>query len=151
MRDNQTWNISTDQGWQSFEAMRNNLVLAGKNPRAQFVGEKRSLDQNALSHSLYAQIAAQVDDQSVNDIRAECKLRIGVGLLRASDERFREFYDSGLKQLTYEQKLAAMAYVPVTSIMGKKVFSAYVDEVIRTHSQQGISLINPSEADSYGT
>jgi len=149
VKNNQIWDISTDQGWQNFEAMRNNLVLAGKRPHAQFSGEKRNLPQNALSHALYAQIAAAVDDQSVNDIRAECKLRIGVGLLRASDDGFREFYDSGLKQLTYEQKLAAMSYVPITSIMKKKVFSAYVDEVIRTYSQQGISLINPSDADSY--
>jgi len=121
------------------------LRLASKPPRVQFVDVSRTLSQNDMSFALYKQIAAQVEDQSVNDIRAECKLTVGVGLLRMSDEKFQVFYDAGIKQLTYEQKLAAMEFVPVTSLMGKKVFSAYIEELIRKYSQQGISLTMPGE------
>ena len=121
------------------------LRLAGNPPTVQFVDENRTLSQNDMSFALYQQIAAQVEDQSINDIRAECKLRIGIGLIRENDDKFRRFYDSGLKKLTYEQKLEAMQFVPVTSLMGKRVFSKYIDEVIRTYSMQGISLTRPGE------
>jgi len=120
------------------------LQLEGKAPRIQFV-EKRTLNQNDMSFAIYKQVSVQISDQSVNDIRAECKLTIGVGLLRADDEQFMAFYDAGLKKMTYEQKLLAMVYVPVTSLMRPVVFSEYLDEMIRKYSQQGISLIRPRE------
>ena len=149
VRAKQIWDISNGPGWDNFQAMRNNLVLAGQKPRAQFCGEKRTLDQNALSFALYTQIGNQIQDQSISDIRAECKLTVGVPLLRAKDEAFCAFYNAGLLNLTYEQKIAAMEYVPVTSIMGKKVFSQYIDDVIRKYSKQGISIVMPGE-DDYG-
>ena len=140
----QYWHLRTDHECEMFNQHVSMLRLAGKPPRVKFV-DNRSTDQNSMSFALYKQVGQQIDDQSINDIRAECKLTIGVGLLKASDEDFAAFYDSGLKHLTYEQKLAAMKYVPVTSLMGKKVFSDYLDEVIRVYSQRGISLTHPSE------
>jgi len=139
------WHLRTDTEVANFNNHVSQMRLAGKPPTVEFIGEDRSLSQNDLSHSIYSQIASQSDDNSVNDIRAECKLTIGVGLLRASDAKFRDFYDSGLKQLTYEQKLKAMAFVPVTSLMKKKVFSEYLDEVIRKYTMQGYSLTMPGE------
>ena len=144
------WDLGTESVFANFTEVVSQMRLAGKRVIVEFVPEKRTLSQNALAFALYTQIAAQVEDQSINEIRAECKLTVGVGLLRASDEQFREFYDSALKCLTYEQTLAAMAYVPVTSIMDKAVFSKFADEVIRKYSQQGISLISPQEQAAYG-
>jgi len=125
------------------------MVEDGEKPRVKFVSSDRTTDQNSLSWALYRQISSQLDCSSVNDIRAECKLTVGVGLLRASDEGFNDFYAKGLKHLTYPQKLAAMTFIPVSSLMGKKVFSEYISEVIRKYSQQGLSLIKPGE-EAYG-
>ncbi len=141
----QYWHLRTEHEVAMFNQHVSMLRLAGKPARVQFVEDDRTTDQNTMAFALYRQIAAQINDQSVNDIRGECKLVIGVGLLRASDEGFNQFYASGLKHLTYEQKLAAMAYVPITSLMGKKVFSEYLDEIIRKYSQRGISLTRPGE------
>lgn len=146
----QSWDITTDERFQFFSQDRVMRILAGKKVVVQFVDEDRTLDQNALSFALYKQIASQINDQSVNEVRAECKLTVGVRLLMAADEGFADFCNAALKKLNYEQRLASMEYVPVTSLMGKKVFSEYLDEVIRKYSQQGLSLINPAEVDGMG-
>lgn len=142
----QTWDISNDTGWANFTAQRNSMVLAGKRPKAQFMPEKRSLDQNAMSFALYGQIAAQCEDQSLGEIRAECKLNIGVPILREANAEFHEHCLVAIDPLNYEQQIKAMKWTPVTSKMGVKAFSLYMDEVIREYSVQGYSLTHPSEA-----
>jgi hypothetical protein len=138
--------ISTDTGWHAFTTMRNNLVLAGKRPRGQILPDKRNLSQNALSFAVYGQIASQSEDQTVREIRAECKLNYGVPILRAEDEGFNEHCALVIDPLTYEQQLKAMEWTDVTSKMSVKPFSRYMDEVIRVYSQQGYCLLHPSEA-----
>jgi len=148
----QMWWLRNESEMGYFQEHVARMRLAGQRPRVQFVDEKRSQSQNDMSWALYRQIAAQVDDQSVREIRAEVKLEVGVPILRANDEDFRDFYDAGLKHLTYEQKLHCMEkdYCPVTSLMGKKMFSDFIDDVIRRYSQRGLSLVSPAEAQSYG-
>ena len=126
-----------------------NLWAQGKEPKVRFIEQDRTSDQNTMAFALYRQISEQLEDQSINDIRAECKLIVGVGLLRKSDEDFHAFYSMGLQHLTHHQKLAAMEFIPVSSLMSKAVFSEYLDEIIRKYSAAGLSLINPSEAKSY--
>lgn len=150
MRASQVWDISTDHGWQNFEAVRNNMVLAGKRPHAQFSGEKRSVDQNSMIYALYQQIAAQVEDQAIIDIRRECKLRYGVPILRAGNENFAAMYNKAfLRTLDYEEKLQAMDFLPVTSLMTKTQGTEFIDTVIREYTKQGYSLTHPDEAE-YG-
>ena len=75
-----------------------------------------------------------------------CKLHFGVPILRAEDEHFREFYDGALKRLTYEQKMAAMEYVPVTSIMSKAQLSRYLEDMRESFaSQRSVYLEFPVE------
>ena len=89
-------------------------------------GKDRSLDQNAILHAWITQIANELREQTAAQIKAECKLVYGVPILRAEDEEFREFYDRAIKWMTYEQKLDAMAFVPVTSIMTVKQLSQFL-------------------------
>ena len=89
-------------------------------------GKDRSLDQNAILHAWIAQIANELREQTAAQIKAECKLVYGVPILRSEDEEFREFYDRAIKWMTYEQKLDAMAFVPVTSIMTVKQLSQFL-------------------------
>ena len=139
------FDVSTDRGLDIFLDIRNGLLLAGKKAVFELVPEKRSLDQNALSFALYSQIAEQLQDQSIDEVRRECKLRHGVPILRGGSESFREQYDKVIKPHDYETKLAIMGWLPVTSLMNKAQFSEYLDAVIRAYSQQGISITMPGE------
>ena len=112
---------------------------------ATIVDTKRSLDQNALSHVWYNEIE-KAGHEKARDARRYCKLHFGVPMLRAEDEEFRSFYDQALKhQLTYEQKLIAMDFVPVTSRMGQKQMTRYLNSVQEHYASQGISLESRGE------
>ena len=140
------FDVSTDRGLDIFLDIRNGLLLAGKKAVFELVPEKRSLDQNAMSFALYKEIAGQLEDQTVAEVRAECKLRFGVPILRGANERFRAMYDKAIKAtLSYEEKLSAMEFLPVTRLMNKGQFSEYLDTVIREYSKQGIAITMPGE------
>lgn len=108
-------------------------------------GKDRSLDQNAISHAWYQQIATELREQTVLQIKAECKLIYGVPILRAEEEDFRAFSNMALKRLTYEQRLETMKFVPVTSIMTVDQLSQYL--VAMQKGYQGrVALSFPEEA-----
>lgn len=108
-------------------------------------GKDRSLDQNAISHAWYEQVAAELREDSALGVKNFCKLHFGVPILRAEDSDFRSFYDSAIKpHLSYEQKVAAMAFVPVTSLMTAKQLSAYL-EAVQDHYRGSVELEFPPE------
>ena len=139
------WDLSHESVMENFLAFVGNMRLSGKRPIFELVAENRSLSQNDMFWALFAQIAAAVGDQTVEDIRLECKLTIGVPIMRAASEDFRYVYDLAVKPLEYQQKLSAMKWFEVTSKMNKKQGSEFIDEVLRVYSQRGISLIHPSD------
>ena len=104
----------------------------------------RTIDQNALSHALYEQLARELPEDDARGWKRMCKLHFGVPILRADDEHFREFYDSALKRLDYERKIDAMEYVPVTSIMSKSQLSRYIGDMARSFAvERGVHLELP--------
>jgi len=110
------------------------------------IGKSRSMDQNAISHCWYDQLARELREDSALGWKAYCKLMHGVPILRAEDETFREFYDKSIKNtLTYEQKLSAMQYLPVTSLMTKKQLSAYLEAVQADFAKRGVMLEFPKD------
>ncbi len=140
------WDLSSEAAVTNFLAFVAQLRLAGKRPLFEQVPEKRSLDQNSMIYALYEQIASQAQDQSLIDVRRECKLRHGVAILRAGNDKFKALYDRCMKGvLTYEEKLEAMDILPVTRLMTKEQGTAYIDSIIREYSRQGYSLVSPSE------
>lgn len=108
-------------------------------------GKRRTPDQNSISHCFYEQIAKELGDQTEEEVKCECKLRFGVPILRADDPDFRDMYDSGIKGLTYEQKLKAMRFIPVTSLMSREQLSKYLEHVQREFAGRGIVLEFPEE------
>ena len=66
-------------------------------------GGKRSLRQNKLQRLWINEIAEQLSDQSPEEVRGYCKLTIGVPILRAENDTFRERYDAIVRPLPYEQ------------------------------------------------
>lgn len=141
------WTL-TQASLPNFVEFVSHQFLAGRPAvKVKIVPEKRTTDQNSMIYALYGQIAAQCEDQSVIDIRRECKLNYGVPILRASDEVFREVYDNSIMHnLTYDQKLLAMDYMDVTSRMNKKQGTEFIDTVIREYSKRGISIVHPGES-----
>ena len=108
-------------------------------------GAPRSNAQNRLAQRWFTDISTQLGDQTHEDVRAECKLRFGVPILRAENETFRLSYDRVIKALPYEQKLDAIKAfdLPVTRLMTAKQMTAFMDEMQRHWSGQGVRLTDP--------
>lgn len=103
----------------------------------------RSLSQNALAAVWYEQLARERGD-TPEGAKAECKLRFGVPILRAQDEDFRSMYDAAIKHtMSYEQKLAVMRFLPVTSLMSTDQLSQYLQDVQRGYPD--VELLFPDE------
>lgn len=103
-------------------------------------GKDRSLDYNSLSHVWYSEIANQLKDEDALGWKNHCKLHFGVPLLRTEDDEFREIYDNSIKLLSYEKKLQAMKYFPVTSIMTNEQFGKYLQEIQSYFYDLGVNL-----------
>lgn len=111
-------------------------------------GGKRSLRQNKLQRLWLNEIADQLGDQTAEEVRGYCKLTIGVPILRAENEAFRERYDAIVRPLPYEQKLALMMEpldFPITRLMTTRQATAYLDGVHRHFSEKGIVLTDPGD------
>lgn len=107
---------------------------------------KRSEKQNRLLYQWYMDADAQ-GDQTASEVRAECKLILGVPMLRAENEDFRAQYDALIRPMTYEQKLALMLppiEFPVTSLMTVKQKTKFLDLVWQRFTSNGIHLTDPN-------
>lgn len=106
-------------------------------------GKVRSLSQNALLHKWFGEIAKQTHS-TADQVKRECKFYQGCPILMADDPQFVAFL-SHLKSLTIEQKIAAMDYISVTSVMNTKQLSAMCDAVEAKYLPQGIRLSQPED------
>lgn len=108
-------------------------------------GKDRSLDQNAISHAWYEQIARELREDDVIGWKSFCKLHFGVPIMRI-DTEFKAVYDASIKLLSYEQKLIAMRSWPVTSLMTKEQLSKYLEAMQQHFAGQGVQLEFPEAA-----
>lgn len=126
------------------EQIRRNAVMAvlsaGQDMRVEIKPKGRTLPQNAFSHVWYEEIAQALPEDDELGWKCYCKLHHGVPILRAEDEEFRVAYDGAIKGLAYEQKLMAMRYYPVTSLMNVKQLTKYADAVRIDFAARGIHL-----------
>ena len=107
-------------------------------------GDRRSLDQNDLQFKWLSEAAMQLG-HDVEDLRCECKLILGIPILRAEDESFRAMYDECLKPLDYVRKLRLMRHWPITRLMTTRQLSAYLDAMYRRFADQGVALTIPED------
>lgn len=139
MSDKQTFVLqpyphpSRERAIEAVKAAQDGFVVEIKPP-------KRNRGQNDLSHALYEDIAQVLTEDDALGWKCYCKLHHGVPLLRAEDEEFRETYDKAIKGLTYEQKLAVMKILPVTSLMNKKQISKYIEAVKGDFIPRGVTF-----------
>jgi hypothetical protein len=109
-------------------------------------GKDRSLDQNSILHAWINQIATELREQTAAQIKAECKLTIGVPILRAEDEEFREFYDRAIRPMTYEQKLDAMSFIPITSLMTVNQLSQFLTGMQKAYEGRVVLEFPPEDS-----
>lgn len=137
----QRWTLNTKEQLGFFVKHLEERIKEGKRTTVSFSGEGRTVEQNAMLHALIRQIAAQKGDESEVEVKRYVKLHIGVPILRENDE-FREAYDRLIKKkFSYEEKLAAMDLIDVTSEMTKEQFGILIDEATRHFAQQGFEVI----------
>lgn len=107
-------------------------------------GKNRSLDQNAISHAWYSQVARELREDDDRGVKRFCKLHFGVPILRAEDEEFRTVYDAVIRKvLSYEQKLVVMDMLPVTSRMTTRQIGQYMEDVQGHYRPLGVALEFP--------
>jgi hypothetical protein len=105
--------------------------------------ESRSLKQNRLAFLWYG-ILGGMNKEGRLAQRKEWKLRAGVPIL-LEDQDFNKFYMAAVSPLGYEQKLDAMEFVPVTSLMTVSQFAEYLETIERESALQGIVLPRPED------
>lgn len=109
-------------------------------------GKDRSLDFNAISHVWYGQLSRELPEDDALGWKSYCKLHFGVPILRAEDEQFRDFYDAAIRTtLSYEQKLSAMKYMPVSSLMTNTQFKKYCEAMQAHFIERSVFLEFPPE------
>ena len=112
-------------------------------------GRDRSAEQNKLAFKWYKEVSEQTGED-IEDVRARCKLEIGVPIMREND-RFRETYDRLIRPLPYPDKIDLIKALdlPVTRLMNVRQMTRYLDIVFRTHAEIGIALTVPPDRYAY--
>lgn len=104
-------------------------------------GMTRSQLQNQVSHVWYQQLARELREDDALGWKCFAKLNFGVPILRVEDIEFKDFYDLAVKRhLSYEEKLQAMKFMPVTSRMDKDQISRYLEAMQAHFRTKGVLL-----------
>ena len=98
------------------------------------VEDDRTLQQNALQHKWYQEIAKQRGDMMPIEVKCECKLLIGIPLLCAHDSDFGEKWQAVAVNMEHESLLYLMKYFDVTSLFTKKQATEYMNEIQMQYS-----------------
>lgn len=106
-------------------------------------GRDRSKDQNALQWLWASEASHQLGDRTADEMQRTWKLHHGVPILREDSAEFREIYDRCLKPLSYELKVEAMRFLPITSDMKVRQMVRYLDTIQRECAEAGLKLTDP--------
>ena len=108
-------------------------------------GKGRSVEQNAVLHGWFGQVARELREDDERGVKRFCKLHIGVPILRAEDEDFRAAYDRVIRPLAYEDKLIAMDILPVTSTMTTIQLDRCMTDIQELYAKRGVTLVYPKD------
>jgi hypothetical protein len=108
-------------------------------------GKGRSVEQNAVMHGWFGQVARELREYDARGVKRYCKLHFGVPILRAEDDDFRAAYDRVIKPLPYEDKLVAMDILPVTSAMTTIQLDACMTDIQDHYRKHGVVLVYPKD------
>jgi len=129
----QTWEVKNNEQLEY-------LIDALRKQKKPFVIEllpaHRTIPQNRLFYLMYDIIGKQLYGGDSEHARNECKLVIGVPILRRDSETFLETYDKMIKPADYETKLQMMNFLSVSSIFDKAQASEYVQKIFDSYADK---------------
>jgi hypothetical protein len=110
-------------------------------------GGKRSLDQNALLHKWYGEVASQSRDTTAMQVKGQCHVAYGLPI-RLRDEAFAWVWKQSGARLSYEKqcRLFERGTFAMTSAMTTKELSEYMDAMSRDYRAEGFRLTDPEAA-----
>lgn len=106
-------------------------------------GRVRSLDQNALLHKWFGEIATQ-GDMSASDVKGQCHHEYGLPI-RLRDPQFAWLWNNSAAKLEYEKRCRVLAsgQFQISSKMTTKELSEYMDAMHRDYTARGVRLTTP--------
>ena len=107
-------------------------------------GKARSISQNALSHKWYSQASLELQEYTPEEVKCLCKLHCGLNILRGADDKYNDVCVKMIDPLPYEDKIKAMSFFPVTSLMKTDQLSAYLEHIQKNYAGR-VALEFPNE------
>lgn len=107
-------------------------------------GRKRTLDQNALLHKWFGEIAKHYGDRTALDVKGECHRQWGL-TIRLRDEPFAWVWARTGAGLGYEAqcRMLASGILGVSSKMTVTELSEYMDGMSTHYLSEGVRLTLP--------
>jgi hypothetical protein len=133
--------IATEKDLADFVALLGNVKLPVTVEWVQ--GRDRTKDQNALMWLWATEAANQLGDRTADEVQRTWKLNFGLPILCEDSDEYRSFCTLTLKRLTYEERVEAMRFTPVTSEMKVRQMVRFLDTVQRECLQNGVRLTGP--------
>jgi len=105
----------------------------------------RSNEQNRLMWTWNKEASDHLGDMSPTEVHYYSKVYFGVPILRRDDAEFDEIWRRCFAPLSVETQQEAMSFVDVTSKMGVKQMTEYLNTVSAHWFAQGVALTCPEE------
>lgn len=103
---------------------------------------KRSNAQLRLSFMWYAELAKQSGNGKDHE-RNFSKWTYGCPILVESDAQFSAYYENLINKFDYEQCVASMEYISITSMFNVHQFTEYLKHIELYAAEQGYQLTKP--------
>jgi len=140
--DAEHWSISTPKQLPSLnQAIEKALSEKGAVVVQIWDGRRRSDGQNKLQHAMYREIGNQLYGGDWKLAKRECKLTIGVPILRQESEQFKALYDKVIgtgrnAKVDHETKLDLMEVIDVSSALSVSGANEYIETIYSTYAEK---------------
>lgn len=116
-------------------------------------GKKRTLSQNALMHEWFGCVSKELGDCFPDEVKRLCKYHKGIPILRAIEQdkkskdvaKVCDFCEKTLDHYSYEDKIASMEFLPISSLMNTEQLSEYLTAIQYNYSLRGVILYWPDD------
>ena len=105
----------------------------------------RSLQQNKLIQRWYQIIHEELGQDTILGWSCFCKKTLGVPILLAENEQFRQAYEGFIDSMSYERQLKIMEILPVTRLMTTRQLNQYLETMKDYFYKAGVVLKFPDE------
>ena len=129
----QNWTVTNQE---SLNFLVDDLKERKKPFVVEIIAGHRSVPQNRLFYLMYDIIAKQLYGGDSEHARNECKLTIGVPILRRDSAEFTKTYDRLIKPANYDDKIDAMEFISVSSIFDREQGSEYIQKMFDAYADK---------------